>query len=138
MYTKDIIEESGKTRGAISPLMISLVDKKILFEKKSEVSINAKSYFLNPMLFYRGNKINHKQKEILDKIKDEIYTVWKDKDEANKIIEENKLLIDKAVDSLILTEKEIIDYYHKMVMEDVDNSSIEDGIREEINEENID
>lgn len=133
---KDIIAESGMGRTAISTLMNTLTDKKLLFERKSYATPNGKSYFLNPMLFYRGTKMENRQAEILNSIKNDIHAVWKSNSVAENIISDHMLTIEKAVEDIILVEQEVInDFYNQAMGISRDDLSFKMGIREETNPE---
>ena len=138
---KDIIAESGMSRSVISSMIRDLVKKRLLFERKSHAVPTGKSYFLNPMLFYRGSKMENRQADILKNIKDEIYSVWKNKDEAEAVIKNHNETIERAVEDIIIVEQEIInDFYNQAMGIDrtpLNFESLKNGIREGLSEENL-
>jgi DNA-binding MarR family transcriptional regulator len=103
----DIIESSGLSRSVVSPMMKKLVEKNLIYEVNHADAHRAKAYYLNPLVFYRGNKIDKKIKKIFDDVQEEVYKVWSNKDEAKKVIEDNRIAIAEAIESIINIESDL-------------------------------
>lgn len=114
---KDIILESNMSRTIISSLMRTLVEKKLLFERKNLSIVNGKAYLLNPMLFYRGSNMDKRRTNLYKQIKNEIISVWEQK-ESEEILRKYDDVINKTVESIVDIEKEVLEEYYKKYMDD--------------------
>lgn len=97
---KDIIEASGMTRGTVSPLLAKMIDKNIIFEMLNPDYKNAKSYILNPMIFYRGKNMDRDRKEIYKSIEKNILDSWKTSGYSEEFIEANRKTIREAIQAI--------------------------------------
>lgn len=119
---KDIIEASGMSRSAISPLLKSLIDKSLIFETVNSEVANGKMYLLNSMLFYKGTLMTRKKKEIYKQIEQPILDSWSN---SNKTSRETKQKIDEAIIAIVEVEDTL----------SLDN--LDRHIREETNGKNV-
>lgn len=72
-----LVEISGISKGKLSSVISSLVEKDILYKGKNS---NTMQYFVNPWLFCKGNRINKVLKTMFKNYKIQVFngTKWKD------------------------------------------------------------
>jgi DNA-binding MarR family transcriptional regulator len=65
---KDILELTGWSKNKVSKFIKAAIDNKFIYEEKQENDKRKSMYYLNPNLFFRGQKIDKETKQYYDNI----------------------------------------------------------------------
>lgn len=105
---KDIISKSISTKPTVSRMMVSLVKKRILFEKPHDNVKNGKKYFISPYLFYRGRLMSNDLKTKLNEAHSVITNLWKNYHNENESIDDLEINEEFDTDEFITMLEEMI------------------------------